>query len=525
MDQREVDDWCASLARRHFMKVSPTKYAAIPREARGVPHLAIPALHSYLDCYVEAMNAVDDHLGLSKMSAVSNLQCLPFGPFSERLPTHVVEGSATTASLRFRNPADAVGADGRAFQVDSTIPDVSILREPFFARPGVTSPTDNPFAQCQPFITTFFGAAALLAAIANLVEISSNPSANSQSSQSALKGLLQLMKSYVFGPADAAPDRMNLLARDALVILNVMFPRNLRVARPTIYNALANAYQKGHSNPDRNLRWLFASGTPVERKWYSEVTDWFQRFVRPEAPAWKEIAPLLSLLLEADGTFDNCLDDIDAMAVALERAVRASWFVHSPDGRRPPIEPSPLAGVTSASKIAPSHVNPIFVGNYDKEHYIHARGSIVGLMPMGFQQVLALMQGSTLDGGVVVQYVRNEGQLAYRASSAADVRTQSGNNRSSKAISSVGVDGDENAFGPRSEKLTMCRLQRSAWKANLNLVKKICISIAPPRSEAERAKGCRAAIEFMKSRRLSYSSRQVHTAQELQASQQFAECV
>ena len=76
--------------------------------------------------------------------------------------------------------------------------------------------------------------------------------------------------------------------------------------------------------------------------------------------------------------------------------------------------------------VMPEHVNPVFVGNADKEPYVHARGSIVGLMPMGWQQLLHLMLGAHLPKVKGVQYVRNEGQLAYRASSAADVRTQGG---------------------------------------------------------------------------------------------------
>ena len=526
MEQRQVDEWCWTLARRHYVAVSPTEYAAIPREARGVPHLAIPGLHAYLDPYVKAMERLDERLGTSKTAAVSNLQCLPFGPYSERLPTHVVEGSASTAPLRFRNPNDAVGADGRAFQVDSTVPDVSIMREPFFARPGVTAPTDNPLAQCQPYVTTFLGAAALLATFATTLEAAQGRAPSASSQQAAPKELLRLVRAYVLGPEDAEPDARFAIARDACVVLNAMYPRSARVDEPTIHEAFARAYnQKGTANPDRNLRWLFAGGTPAERAWCGEATEWFGRFVRPEAGAWKELAPLLGLLIERDGSFDNSLDDLDAMAEALERAVRGAWYGHSPDRARAPAEPSPLAGVPSATMVMPEHVNPVFVGNADKEPYVHARGSIVGLMPMGWQQLLHTLLGAHRPDVNAAQYFRNEGQLAYRASSAADLRTQGGKDRSAKAISCVGVDGDEQAFGTRSEKLVMCRLQRSAWTKNLDLVRGLCLGIAPPRSKEARGKGCRAAVEFMKTRRLQYSAAHTHTQQELDASRRFAECV
>ena len=166
LDQVQVDEWCAAFAEKHYMAVSDTEYAAIPREVRGVPHLTIPGLHSYLDTYTAAMERTSEWLGRASEPAVPNLQCLPFGPYSERLPTHVAEGATLTSAVRFRNPSDALGAEGRAFQVDSTLPEVSILREPFMARPGVTAPSDNPFAQAQFYVTTFFGAAATLAQLA-----------------------------------------------------------------------------------------------------------------------------------------------------------------------------------------------------------------------------------------------------------------------------------------------------------------------------------------------------------------------
>ena len=148
------------VAEKHHMAVSDTEYAAIPREVRGVPHLTIPGLHSYLDTYTAAMERTSEWLGRASEPAVPNLQCLPFGPYSERLPTHVAEGATLTSAVRFRNPSDALGAEGRAFQVDSTLPEVSILRA-FYGPARVTAPSDN-FAQAQFYVTTFFGAAATL---------------------------------------------------------------------------------------------------------------------------------------------------------------------------------------------------------------------------------------------------------------------------------------------------------------------------------------------------------------------------
>ena len=57
-----------------------------------------------------------------------------------------------TVPKRFRNPDDAVGAEGRAFQVDATCADVAILREPLVPCVAITSPQDCIFGQSQPFL-------------------------------------------------------------------------------------------------------------------------------------------------------------------------------------------------------------------------------------------------------------------------------------------------------------------------------------------------------------------------------------
>ena len=75
---------------------------------------------------------------------------------------------------------------------------------------------------------------------------------------------------------------------------------------------------------------LYSTATPAERAWCAEASEWFGRFVRPEAGAWKELAPLLGLLIERDGSFDNGLDDLDgdwqlaAAAVDLAKQQRGS---------------------------------------------------------------------------------------------------------------------------------------------------------------------------------------------------------
>ena len=164
MAQAQVDEWCAEAAKTHYMQVSDAEYAAVPREARGVPHQTIPGLHAYLDDYVDALEHARTLIGVEDRRTVDSLQCLPLSPFAERQPPHCSEGSDPTVPKRFRNPDDAVGAEGRAFQVDATCADVAILREPLVPCVAITSPQDCIFGQAQPFLTSVIGAVAALAA-------------------------------------------------------------------------------------------------------------------------------------------------------------------------------------------------------------------------------------------------------------------------------------------------------------------------------------------------------------------------
>ena len=86
MAQAQVDEWCAEAAKTHYMQVSETGYAAVPRETRGVPHQTIPGLHAYLDDYADAMERARTLIGVEDRRTVDSLQCLPLSPFAERQP-------------------------------------------------------------------------------------------------------------------------------------------------------------------------------------------------------------------------------------------------------------------------------------------------------------------------------------------------------------------------------------------------------------------------------------------------------
>ena len=169
------------------------------------------------------------------------------------------------------------------------------------------------------------------------------------------------------------------------------------------------------------------------------------------------------------------------------------------------------------------HLTPVFVGSTNPQTGKHtpARASLVGVMPMGLQQLLHGLMGAARDETVVVQYEHNFGYLIYRASAAPDIMTSKNRERSSKAISCVNVDGDEPAFGTREEKVKMCKLHRAAWAANLDYVRPLCTRIAPPRSDERRARGDRAAVDYIKERKRDLDAVGVHMKQEHDAAALF----
>ena len=171
-------------------------------------------------------------------------------------------------------------------------------------------------------------------------------------------------------------------------------------------------------------------------------------------------------------------------------------------------------------------ITPVSVGHTNAQGQRFApRAPVVGIMPMGFQQILALLMAAPRIERVSVNYVHNFGYLIYRPSAAPDILTSKNRPRSSKAISCVNVEGDEAAFGTREEKVLMCKLQRLAWRCNLELVMPICVAVSPPRADERRARGDRAAVDYIKERKREWDSSGQHTRQEHAAAKLFHEAV
>ena len=530
MWQEQVDDWCRRIARdKQLVQVSATECAQIPVAMRGVMHGTVPGLNKYLDGYVSALRRFDGWHGLQNRQTVVSLQALPIGPYSERLPTYVAEGADPTSNQRFRNPDDSYDCHGQAFQIDATSPEMSLLREPLFARPAVTCPSDNPFANVQSYATTFFGAAAAVARTAKSALLLRTSLTGEQPTPRAAQELAKSLCARFHDQSEPAPlhplDYRFAVA--ICVLLHVCFPYKLGEREPIVRWAYAYAAEASRKHPERNLvaleRTRRASGDEREARALSEALSWWWKFARERNGAWDAIAPLLERILERDGSFDNSLADVDAMANDLETAVRGVWCVHSADGVHAPTAPSILAGVLTPRHVESGHLNPVFVGSTNETTSVRTpqRASCIGAMPMAFQHILALLMAVDELPNQVVQAYVNEGALAYRPSAAPDVLTSNGKPRSAKATSCVGVEGDHAAFGTRADRLESCAKQREAWKLNLELVFDLLTTASTPLPSNDRAQGDVANFDKMKS--LMHEARRagVLTKQELEAAALF----
>ena len=147
-----------------------------------------------------------------------------------------------TVPRRFRNPDDAVGAEGRAFQVDATCADVAIMREPLVPCVAITSPQDCIFGQSQPFLTSVVGAAAALSRLARAAFLVAHPRSEDHAPEQEVHLLYVLLKSFYSG--DLPPHGLShYWACTAAVLLNSIFPSGHEMAERVVVrgNALAPA--------------------------------------------------------------------------------------------------------------------------------------------------------------------------------------------------------------------------------------------------------------------------------------------
>ena len=483
MDQDTADEYCEALASRHYMQVDELHYDSIPVEARGIPHLAIPGLHSYLDEYYQSMLTLrkDTHPGCHQTKeypTVQSLACLPFTPFAQALAPGTTEELDTTRQFAFRNRADQMDMDGRCFLNDNTVEDMALLREPLFPRVQIHNAADNPFELADDHVDSFFNAAATVAIMVNVHFGNCGPE---------FKPLLALANSF-HGKCPPC-EGMEVMA-DLMVLFNAMYPTTFEVAKPHILRAYSDAPSRSHKaakyqrDTGRSVEGLRLTDIGLPEKDVQEAQRYQQRFFDLVFP---ELSPLLTVLLEMNGSYDLSPHQVHDVSTKLEQAVRGAWFLASPDGELPPYNARhPLEGVACPARVNAMHVAPRVVDREQPEGtWEQARGALVGMTPGGYRQLMSmLVASSTME--VSVQVYRNYGGLLLRPSAAPDILTKEGKQRSEKAISPMGVEGDQLAWGSREGKLRNCKRQRKAWKANTSIIKKLCVNVSKPVPADER---------------------------------------
>jgi hypothetical protein len=512
VDQETADEYCEALATRHYMQVDNEHYDAIPVEARGIPHLAIPGLHHYLSEYYTGMLTLRKHTHPERHDkhqypTVQSMACLPFTPFAQALAPGTTPELDPTRQFAFRNRADQMEMDGRCFMNDSTADDVALLREPLFPRVQITDASDNPFEMADDHIDTFFNAAATAAI---LIDVwfggDSGPD---------FGAVVKVAESY-HGKRDACSG-MEAMA-DLMVLFNAMYPTTFGVGKPHILKAYSDAPHKSH----KAAKYQMHSGQPVQGlritdmgladKDVAEAQQYGECFFEMVFP---ELSPLIGALSKMDGRYDLDIDEVQRVASKLERAVRGAWFLASPDGETAPRRGHPLDGVASPARISSKHVAPRLVDRENPDgSWEKARGALVGVMPGGYRQLLSMLVASSTMP-VSVQVYRNYGGLLLRPSAAPDILTKEGKQRSDKAISPLGVEGDQPAWGSREGKLRSCKRQRRAWKLNLSLIKDLCINVSKPVPADERLQADDSCVEYIRSRVASHGHMGTKTQEEV----------
>ena len=551
------------------MRVSDTHYAAIPREARGVPHSTTPGVHAYLDDYADAMERARALLDIEDRRTVDSLQCLTLGPFAERQPPHISEQSGApvqrvdpkpdaprvitaaraacadpTVPKRFRNPDDAVRSEGRAFQVDATCEDVAITREPLIPCVAITSPQDCIFGQSQPFLTSVLGAIAALDQIARCAYVAAHPGVRGgararRGDAPALRAPQGLLRGLRRGRRLAPPHGLShQWAANAAVYLNSIFTCGQRMADRTI--AEANAL--GPSACASTMQMQEAEGSPpigwplrrlVKPAQFAAAEKWWAPFVRaqPNLNVWLTVQPLIALFARTNGSLDLPLATLNAFWAGVDRLVRCgAWLHHSPDGMRAPVAPSPLAGVRAATQVRAEHVTPTLVGcSSGLGAGRPATACILGVLPMGLQQLAALLQGAANDASVVAQYAHNFSLLIFRPSAAPDILTS----RSKAALVQGRLGGQRggrrgglSARAPTSWPCASCTARRGATNLELRPAAVPARVRAAPRHASARAATARPVDYAKCSASAQLDSRgPAHERQEIAAGELFTAAV
>ena len=464
-----------------------TVFTDAPLCARGIPHGYTPGIHSMARSYCAFLESLRLATGRTAADTIDSIHVLPFSPFSQALRPDLEPSSDASLRTCFREEAESSVATGRAHLVDATSEDMAIAKEPLFRRPSQCSAGDNPFSTAYESVDSFFNAANALALVARTACRLRKPCSTPAECVSHLHSIISKLTNCDDDPRlDALVD--SSWAADALLLLNVMYPSNTRVGSCAISPGVAKAAPHVQKLLELDRRPACLESVLSKRE-MADTRRFWSAFCRsePSRCAWTSgAAPLLILILSQDGSHKVSLEVVAQFRSALEAAARAVWLVHSDDGAARPSPDSPLHDAVSTGHVAAHHISPVFVE--DHADCLQQRGSVIGLKPHSYRQVLSLAMGAHIEG-VECQVALNEGGLSLRLSSDATILDSRGKERTSKATSPVQTEGDEAAFGTRSEKIHGSKLQKAAWDVNARLISPLCLAVDPPRPPGQAGRG------------------------------------
>ena len=467
LSQDLADQLANFFASKHFAidKNSGKTYAATPVAARGIPHCMVPGIHSALDDYVDGLEKLRTVTGRTNAPTIDTILCKAYSPFSQSLSPVVEEFSDSAQANGIRSSHIP---RGNAYQASSTKDEDALLLEPLFRRPSVSSVSDNPFVSSYEYASSFFNFANGIVFIARLLL----PSADDP-----FPNLLKKIKRWVLSDLDSPGFRVCYVA-DALLLLNTMFPSSHEISKNILLSAFASGIPALHRHV-RNQETTCCP--PLSFFVQDEDLNQARSFVESLIKAWPALSALLLALHKNDGkhVFRESRPEFRRL---FEEAVQSSFYFQIDESGEVPYG-NPAYGAKSPADVRRCALDPVIVGVEDENE--EARGGLIGVKPFQARQIATLALGAAIEG-VEIQAARNEGGLALRVSSAADVLDASGQERTAKSISPLQMDNDVRQFGTREEKKVTCKLQRLAWDKNILLLAPVFAEVSIPRPKAWR---------------------------------------
>lgn len=476
VDAKQADELARNFANasmvavdeRTFVRAPLADLGGLPRALFAGVHAALNGLHGAFGFWRKAcsVKATVAHAPEPTVASTQpSIQVLPCSPFSQAVPPHVA-GAAVAMGVRDEDCGWAVSRGTVTPRPIGTLRASSILhstrRMTLFDSIvlEMNSIDANVFETIEPAVASVLVFASQLHCVAEAIHDFAPAATKMQALRDAILAFASPKATR------AQPDaRVAALAADALVLINALYPTSLVVGEPCLLDAVAAAPNAVATADVAHLSKL-PNVTAAKIK---EARAFATTICSDDV-----FAPLAAFVLAVGrygARYTNTIDDLDDAADKLEAFTRAAWHVHRRGAERPPAS-SPLHFRTSADDVQGADILMVWV---DRPHACEPnrriqRGCVIGLPNAGPQQVLTLLCASHLPN-VLVQYVRNEGNMCLRVSACA-LKSSGAAPLSAKSTSPVYSDSDQAAFGSADAKAAQAARQVRAWELNNALISK-----------------------------------------------------